>query len=105
MVNCPNNTVLQHSVSVFYGLTFANCLRILPNVQRIIAIALLAVSTATGSGWLNFLHLQEHLSSGTHSYPTVNLSTPAGEGHDESEGLIYQTLLICLLPPADMFRY
>jgi hypothetical protein len=53
-------------------------------VQRIIAIALLAVFSATGSGWLNYLHLQEHIAPHHLSYAAPNISTPTGEGHDES---------------------
>jgi hypothetical protein len=69
---------------------------------------LLAVFAATGSGWLNFLHLQEHVTAP--HYPSIasGISAPAGEGHDENNCAMcltlhmplsvagYVPLLICL---------
>ena len=64
-------------------------------MQRIIAIALLAVFAATGSGWLNYLHLQEHISPRTCAFSTLSLSTPTGGDHDENNCPTCLTLHVC----------
>lgn len=60
-------------------------------VQRAVAIVLLAVFTATGSGLLKYLHLQEHIAAQARVSPASSLSLPQ-EDHDENNCPICMTL-------------
>jgi hypothetical protein len=84
-------------------------MRILRDVRRITGLILLAVLTLAQSGWLNYLHLEEHLSAPHAAALHLSISAPTpGDDHDENNCSVcmnlhmavsatkYIPLLICL---------
>jgi hypothetical protein len=74
-------------------LTFLSQLQILASLRRLTAILLLAVFAATGSGLVQFLHLEEHASHAVSAKATGSaVGNPIPPGHDEDNCLSCLTL-------------